>query len=422
MKNNKMLNPAHNTALQVTPESPAQLLELREYPLAIKYMGSKAKILNFIKSGLDEIQAYDLPIVDLFSGACSISGGFGGSSKIITNDIQSYSKAIASPYLRRCSNIGEIDVVSFAKTYADIKLKKLADGLSYPKNCSLKKFNQIEKLNQSLIGEDFDGDYHLYTKYYSGTWWSAEQCVWIDSIRQVLDELFEQRKITNADFMMGIVCLMHAMAYSSQGTGHYAQYRDAKTEKSMKDINIYRQKEVSVLFDRKLQSFVKWNLENVIDLDHEIYTLDYKECLNKIPKSTVYADPPYAFVHYSRFYHAIETLYKYDYPELQIKGGKIVKGRYREERHQSPFCIRTQVAGAFSDLFIGVKDSKSHLLLSYSNSGMICLQELIELAIQNFGRGYDIWCENIDYEHKTMGRRADHSRDVQEALIIAKKK
>src|SRR5690554_893872 len=189
----------------------------------------------------------------------------------------------------------------------------------------------------------------------------------------------------------------------------------------MKDINKYRQAHVSKWFIRKFEALVKWNLENAKDLGHKVLSKDFKDCLNKIQPSVVYADPPYAFVHYSRFYHAIETIVKYDYPELQVKGGKIVKGRYREDRHQSPFCIRTQVKGAFTDMFDGVKDSDSDLLLSYSNTGMIDIEELISLAVHEFGSKYRVWFEDIDHDHMTMGRRGDRSRDVKESLIIAQR-
>lgn len=392
----------------------------REYPQAIKYMGSKAKLLNFIGEGLSEVHDGKMPIVDLFSGSCSLSGGFGDRARIISNDIQMYSSAIASCYLKKCSKIGLIDIVAIAQPLAGEKLSFIPKNLGYPEETTLEKFNQIEVRNRKLINKDFPFEYHLYTKNYSGTWWSAEQCVWIDTLREVLDQLKKKRKISQADFDLGITCLMHAMAYSSQGTGHYAQYRDAKTVSSMRDISLYRKKSVPDLFQKKLNSMFAWNIKNVNDCGHEILSMDYTKCLNSIPKSIVYADPPYAFVHYSRFYHAMETLYKYDFPSLQIKNDSIVKGRYRDERHQSPFCISTQVKGAFYDLFSGIKDAKSSMMLSYSNTGMIELEELMSLASTVYGSKYKIWCENIDYQHKTMGRKEDHSRDVQEALIIAR--
>ena len=39
---------------------------------------------------------------------------------------------------------------------------------------------------------------------------------------------------------------------------------------------------------------------------------------------------------------------------------------YRADRHQSPFCIKSQAAGAFELLFSAVRKLKSPLVLSYS--------------------------------------------------------
>lgn len=211
------------------------------------------------------------------------------------------------------------------------------------------------------------------------------------------------------------------MAYTSQGTGHYAQYRDAKTASSMKDIAKYRRQSVPEYFKRKYSSLVAWNRKHAVELGHETTSLDYRACMAQLPPSVIYADPPYAFVHYSRFYHAIETLVRYDYPTLQFKGCEVVKGRYRSDRHQSPFCIGTQVRSAFTALFDGAKDSGSDLLLSYSNTGMIRIEELIDLAHQELGGRYLVWVDTYDHDHMTMGRREDRTRQVQESLIVAKR-
>ena len=385
-------------------------------------MGSKAAILPFIAAELSKVHAVGRPFVDLFAGACAISGGFGNIGKIISNDIQEYSAVIASIYLKRAENIGRFDIVDLASDIVKKNISNLPKNLKYLTDVSLSEFNKIEKRNRKLLDREFGYSHHLFTRVYSGTWWSAEQCVWIDAIREVLDNLLLERKIEKADFDFGLTCLMHAMAYSSQGTGHYAQYRDAKDEIGMADINKYRLVSVPTIFARKFVSLLKWNLDNVVDHKHELVAMDYKDCLANIGPSVVYADPPYAFVHYSRFYHAMETIVKYDYPEIQYLRDTVVKGRYRTERHQSPFCIKTKVRGAFIDLFEGIKRSGSDLLLSYSNTGMINIEELMTLASSTLGEGYSVWFDHMSHTHMTMGRRKDRSRQVQESLIIAKMK
>lgn len=394
----------------------------RKYPQVIKYMGSKASILDFLGRGLAEVHAEGRTIVDLFAGACALSGGFGHLNNIVSNDIQSYSAVIASVYLRRAEKIGQFDIVELARPIVDRALDSLPDGLSHQAQYdNLEAFNKIERRNQKLIHKEFDTSHHLFTRVYSGTWWSAEQCVWIDAIREVLDTLRDSRKIEQADLNFGLTVLLNAMAYTSQGTGHYAQYRDAKTDSGMLDILKYRRTSIPTIFNRKFGPLLEWNIENVTQMPSELLSVDYLDCVKKVQNAVIYADPPYAFVHYSRFYHAMETLVRYDYPEIQHVNGRIVKGRYRIERHQSPFCIKTKVRGAFAEMFDGVKASSSDLLLSYSNTGMIDIEVLIALAKEHFGAEYEVWVEVMNHTHMTMGRSKDRSRQVEESLIIAKK-
>src|SRR5690606_3747596 len=125
-------------------------------------------------------------------------------------------------------------------------------------------------------------------------------------------------------------------------------------------------------------------------------------------------DPPYAPVHYSRFYHVLETLVKYDYPDLEFKG------RYRGDRHQSPFSQKSNAVNAFKELFNGIIHAKSQMILSYSGSGVISIDLIISLAKQHFNNGYIVDVKEVDHKHSTMGRFEDRSRDVTEYLVIAK--
>lgn len=383
----------------------------------IKYMGSKTKILPFVISGIEEVYEGGF-ICDLFAGSGTLSGVLGTQAPMISNDIQFYSAILSKAYLTDWNNLEvtpEI-VVNNAKQYFDKYYKDLISDYQYPLNLDLKEFNKLEKKNQGLIKKEFKNKWHLFTKYYSGTWWSAEQCAWIDSIRKVIEDFKD-----NPAYNTMLSSLMYAMAYNSQGTGHYAQYRDAKTESSMKDILIYRRKSIIEYFIRKLDAALENLPKSPIKLNHKIYSLDYLDCLEQIQDSTIYADPPYCFVHYSRFYHAIETLSLYDYPQIQVKNGEIVKGRYREERHQSPFSIRSKVKGAFLGMFKTISKNNCSLVLSYSDTGMISIDELLNLAKNNFQK-HIINIRSIDHQHMTMGRFNDRDREVKELLITVKPK
>jgi adenine-specific DNA-methyltransferase len=147
--------------------------------------------------------------------------------------------------------------------------------------------------------------------------------------------------------------------------------------------------------------------------DSKSFALDYRDLITDknimSQVGFVYADPPYSFVHYSRFYHAVEDLCRYDYPVIEHKG------RYRTDRHQSPFCIKTQAPGAFKDLLINSYKYHIPVLISYSNTGMIKLSQVIDIAKET---GYKTELLEMAHKHSTMGRLKDKDRDVTEALLL----
>ena len=383
-----------------------------QVPHVIKYMGSKRNLLDFITSSIDEIRDKE-PICDLFAGSGVLASAYRNKAEFFANDIQSYSAVLSGLHLGsyewdKYPDIEETIQVKVKDYVSSFKAAYPNLVFSYTGELTLDAFNQLERSQQELINMDFDSfDYHLFVKFYSGTYWSFEQCLYIDAFRKVAEEYKGQNL-----FNLIISSLMFAMSYNSQSTGHYAQYRDAGDDKSMKDILIYRKKDISSFFFRKFNELKE--KYSTSKYPFHLSSKDYVDCLKSLPERTVvYADPPYCFVHYSRFYHALETLVRYDYPEVKFKG------RYRTDRHQSPFCIRTQVQEAFKKMFTEVSEKKSKLILSYSNTGMITLEEILTLAKSVFPSAYNISVKELDYEHSTMGRKDDKSREVKELLVIA---
>lgn len=387
----------------------------RKVPHIIKYMGSKRNILDFVVQAIDDCYTSG-PICDLFAGTSILSGALGKLVPMHSNDIQEYSSVLAKTYL---SNYNWADyeddvqniIINKASQHV-LSIKNMFPDLSfaYSENMTTKEFIDVEKKQQALIHFDFGKtEYHLFVKNYSGTYWSFEQCLWIDALRRVAEDYK-----TSPLYYAILSSLMYAMSYNSQSTGHYAQYRDVTSKSSEADILIYRQREILPYFKTKFDQLKEQLREN--GFNHQVTTLNFSECLNVIePGTLVYADPPYAFVHYSRFYHALETLVKYDYPEVQHKG------RYRTDRHQSPFCKRTEVNDAFVLMFNKIREKDANLILSYSNTGMISLNQIKALAIESFGINYEVSTREVDHTHSTMGRKDDKNKDVLEYLIIAKR-
>ena len=379
-------------------------------------MGSKRSIIDFVAKAIDNIRTGENQrLYDLFGGSAVVSGAFRNSMPVTCNDIQKYTMVLGRTYLNNYHwenfSLNELEsIISSAQEKVQAFKKNNSDYLfEYTDNLSYDEVKQMEAKQRELVNHSFIEPYHLFIKNYSGTYWSFEQCIWIDSLTAVAhSEKYKHTFISDAI----LSSLMFAMAYCTQSTGHYAQYRDI-TPENYSDIMFYRNKEILPLFIQKFNSLKEYyNGNNNSEFKHEFTNLDYSVLLKKLEaNSIVYADPPYQFVHYSRFYHALETLVKYDYPEISHKG------RYREDRHQSPFCIKTKVARAFSVIFKNVKEFNCSLVLSYSDSGMITLEDLLSLA-ETICIDYKISIQEMDYKHSTMGRQGDKSRNVKEALIV----
>ncbi len=386
-----------------------------DVPHIIKYMGSKRQILDFVVSAIGKCYQRGGTVCDLFAGSAVIAGALRTCVPVLSNDIQEYSSILANVYLSdfdwyKYPDASELvaqaeeRVIEFRRSFPNLDFE-------YGTALSLEEFISIEEAQKQLIHLNFSGlAYHLFTKYYSGTYWSFEQCLWIDALREIADQ-YQETPLYYAI----LASLMFAMSYNSQSTGHYAQYRDATSSSSMSDILIYRKKQIAPYFIRKFNN-LREHL-GPVKIQHRVQALDYLECLKTLaPNTTVYADPPYCFVHYSRFYHAMETLVRYDYPTVEHKG------RYRNDRHQSLFCIQTKVAPAFREMFIACREQNASLVLSYSNTGMIALSDLMDLVNEEFGAGYRFEIKTQGHLHSTMGRKVDKNRKVEEYIILAERK
>jgi len=395
------------------------MVQTQTIPHIIKYMGSKRNILDFVYDTIQELDPQGKKrLYDIFAGSSVVSGAFRNVRPVTCNDIQSYSSVIGKIYLQNY-DWESVDIQSLESFVDDVAIEaeRIRENfkdfrINYRDDLSLDFIIDKEEEHRKFIDQTFQGFEHLFIQKFSGTYWSLDQCIDIDAVATVV-----RREKFSVPFFYNLVhgALMFSMAYCSQSTGHYAQYRDMN-EDNVNDILIYRKKSIIELFEKKLYTLSEYfDGENNSNYNHEATNLDYLDSILSSEKnSIIYADPPYQFVHYSRFYHALETLVKYDYPEVKYKG------RYRTDRHQSPFCIRTKVYDAFKSMFEAVVKKDSTLVISYSDNGMISMDTLISCA-KSVSKKYVIEVKEIDYLHSTMGRQKDKYRKVKEVLLIFKK-
>ena len=131
---------------------------------------------------------------------------------------------------------------------------------------------------------------------------------------------------------------------------------------------------------------------------------------------------------YSRFYHALEVLTRYDYPVLQ-KAGR-TKGRYPElgSRHRSAFCVKRRVEDEFRALARATAERGAALVLSYGEENGLLLKRYREAgdtpaqALRRFtdlaGEAYaDVRLHRQSLMHSGQG---DSNHQITELLLVAR--
>lgn len=338
----------------------------------IRYAGNKAKILDFLIPIITKNLPAEKTILDLFAGTHSVGYALKDRNQVIGNDVQRYSWAIGK-------GIIEADY-SLSKTSAEKEILPL------------------------LKSYDVEG-YHLFSETFAGTYFGLTQCNDIDKLKFAIDTA----EIPVNKRFAYLCCLMYAMSKVASTTGYFAQYLAPRKTRELKRLSV-----VDAFLNRcEKFSIVKSKTKNY-SLNFEYTKLFSTKRLKKYVEqsSLVYADPPYSAAQYSRYYHILETLVKYDYPTVEFKG------LYRKDRCFSGFSNVSKVNGEFQNLFSNVAKFDKPLILSYVNSGSGLLpeKEVVELAESNFSTVSKPI--KLDYNHSMMGN--GKPKKVEEFLLVCK--
>lgn len=260
----------------------------------------------------------------------------------------------------------------------------------------------------------------LFTRTYSDTYFGLSQCIAIDAIVFAVHSQLKEALISRDQGNWLLLALAKAMMTVSNTTGHFAQYLEPSKHTLKRFI---RQRKRTVwhewLAAISMLSPVgerKWRAKNRVynqDCIHLLKSLRTR----KIKPSVIYADPPYTDDQYSRYYHILETLIKYDHPTVTGKG------RYRPDRFQTPFSQRGGTASAFNDLVRHSAALKADLVVSYPTNGL--LQEVgvdpLQILRQHYPRV--VIAYETPHQHSTFGAsKGDASAAVIERVYQAQPK
>lgn len=395
----------------------------------IHYLGNKSRILATIETVVDVVAPEGARVCDLFAGSGVVSRRLARRHPVIAADIQEYSRVLSSALLNPARDPDlSSRVIEMARpqekrmmssqlcVLIDHEVRAIDDALSgnarnlaaIVEHGSLWRSQHrvgdpgagrelADLMAQACTAVD-SGPGAVITRYYGGIYFSYEQAVAIDSLAAAARCLGPQERDTAIAAILSVASELVATVGSHFAQPIRAKGSDGSLKLSLlKGVAAKRLRSVECAFGEWL---CRYQSLQIVGYNHEVQREDFRTVLATLPEDTaaVYADPPYTRDHYSRFYHVLETLALGDEPGVSMMtlGGTVQPSRalYRRERHQSPFCIRSQVIPAFRSLFAGAAVRKTPVVLSYSPfspgtaarpmTRLVSVSDLVDLAGEYF--------------------------------------
>ncbi|MFH1859023.1 MAG: DNA repair protein RadC [Patescibacteria group bacterium] len=221
------------------------------------------------------------------------------------------------------------------------------------------KINNIIKSYNNIYGDDLAENY--FSKNFGGKFFSKNSAKIIGFIRENIEE--NKNNLTEREYYILITSLLYTADKIANTVGHFDAY--------------FKKEFVN-------DSFFMKPIDPIDTQEISIFQEDTNDLAKKIKADVVYIDPPYNSRQYSRFYHVLETLTKWDKPKLH---GVALKP---DPENMSDYC-RANAKNKFAEL---VRDlDAQYLVVSYNNTydsksnssrNKITLQE-IEKILQKKG-------------------------------------
>ena len=196
---------------------------------------------------------------------------------------------------------------------------------------------------------------------FGNKYFNANDAKLIGKIREDLENKITKKEINNKEYYILLSSLLFSIDKIANTCGHYDAYR--------KIDNIESKFKYELILPKKLDKKQKI----------EIFREDSNKLAKKVKADIAFIDPPYNSRQYSRFYHVLENITKWEKPELY---GTALKPK---EENMSEYC-KTSAPRIFKDLidnlnvkFIVVTYNNTYNSKSSSSKNKITLEEIKEI-------------------------------------------
>jgi adenine-specific DNA-methyltransferase len=342
----------------------------------MRYIGNKIGIVTEIEKLLTDkgLVRQNLVFCDAFSGMASVCEHFKHNFHIIANDIHYYSYVISQAKLNT----------------PDLKFKKLG-------------INPFVYFNQNNL--KYKG--FIYNNYSRGgserMYFSEQNALKIDFIRTTIEKWKNENKITENEYLYLIAALLESISKVANIAGIYGAYLkffDPRAVKEMKFIKV-EQVENKNLF------------ANDFSINATIFNRKIEDLIFEIEGDILYLDPPYTNNQYSVQYHLLETIAKYDNPEIKGKGGL-----RNTTITASDFSKKGNVEVVFEKIIANAKFK--HIIFSYSSDGLMS-QQFVEKVLKRYGKPETFELIKIPYKQYQNHQTTENEKHCEFLFYIEKK-
>ena len=340
----------------------------------MRYIGGKSILLDKIYSeiiGLEDVHS----IMDIFAGSGAVSTFLKQKGyDVISNDFLYFSYVLAR------GTVGISSEPTFKKL-------GIGDVVTYLNEL------RIEETDISLE------DCFVYNNYSpnercSRMYFQNKNAIKIDVIRQVIEQWKTNGLVNEDEYYYLLAMLINAIPYVANITGTFGAYLKFWDKRTYNDLKL--QKPDFLFTSSAVRCFNK----------------DYIDMLSE-PVDLLYADPPYNSREYLPNYHVLETIARYDNP--QIKGVTGIRS-YTEQK--SEFCKKRTVYSAFEKLIQGA--NSQYILISYNNEGLLGTDELAEIC-QDYAAPNTFRLIEMDYR-RYKNKIPNNTEGLKEQLYFLRKK
>lgn len=419
-----------------------------QFSRSAHYMGSKAFLAPYLAEIIHTLLPESTVILDLMCGSGAASGQFSREWRTLASDAQEFSRLLAGVQGggfdgARASIVAEkvlaaariqytslprffVEAVKVENEYLSSELTPdVVDSLyrwisTYPRVNNTRV--ELDAVYSDLINcrqsDNTITPYLLFSTYYGNLFFGVRQAAEIDCLRYAIEQIEDADE--QAWALGALICATSSCAYSYGG--HFAQPKyDGVSEERLRvlasDLIVCRGLSVSHEFFVRLISLGEESQKNRFKVESVPgpwqTALDASSAVLGSSNVCVYLDPPYTRDEYSRYYHVLETLIRYDYPVVQDKASMPKRGY--AGRFASAFATRN--TAAIEDLIVEiVEDVLSRgwsCLLSYSSVGVASLNNIIG-RVSVGGRKVDIFGMNHSYK----GQGKHKSKAVREYAVM----